>query len=227
LANVVFTCASSKSFPITLYARYFTKEEWLEAIQIKKPRYPVWSLYKGPYWKEVLKVYEKYKKEHQFWVLSAGLGLVKFEDNYPSYNASFSKRSEDTVPIGWVPLPRIEGIISASNEYLEAAELIGLQQLKPSGRKWLNYFGGTAFTLSPKLMDLYLSGEDLQKIYNSLPDAAPQPLAKRQKPTTDILEQFYRPGISPTKFRKQLNNAGYAISVENAYKYVQEKNQQL
>jgi hypothetical protein len=70
-------------------------------------------------------------------------------------------------------------------------------------------------------MDLYLSGANLQEIYDSLPEAPKQKLPKtRKKATEEILNEFYKPGISPTTFRRNLNNAGYSISVENAFKYI-------
>ncbi len=223
--NVVFSCASSKRFPITLYSRNYNKEDWSQAILNRGPRYKVKDLYKGSYWEEVLKVYEKYKNKHNFYVLSAGLGLVSFEDTAPSYNASFSRRALDTVPIGWVNLQQMQGIISTSNEYLQAAKIIGLTSIKPSGRKWLGYFGGTGFNLSPKLIDLYLSGENLQEIYNGLPEAKPQILPKaRPKITPDKLKDFYRKGMSATHLRRLVNNAGFGLSVQRAFDYIKANN---
>ncbi len=224
LANIVFACASTKRFPATLYSRYFNQEDWNHAIKNKGPRYKVSALYKGPYWKEVMQVYEKYKKEHNFYVLSAGLGLISFEADAPSYNASFSKRSEDTVDIGWVPLPKMEGIISTSNEYLEAASVIGLTQLQPTGRRWLHYLGGTGFTIAPRLMDLYLQGKDLKKIYNGLPEPKKQimPIG-REKATEDIINRYYIPGIKATTLRKLVNDAGYSLSVQRTYDIIKTK----
>lgn len=223
--NIVFACASTKRFPITMYSRNFTQEEWNHSLK-RGPRYKVMDLYRGNYWKEVLQVYKKYKNEHNFYVLSAGLGLVSFEAIAPSYNASFSKRSEDTVGIGWVPLPKMEGIISTSNEYLEAAKIIGLTNLEPKGRRWLHYLGGTGFTLAPRLMNLYLDGMDLNKIYDSLPEPAKQVMpAGRKKAGSNDIKKYYSPGIKASKLRKLMNTAGFSLSVQRAYDYIKENNE--
>lgn len=223
MSNIVFTCTASKAFPASIRARDYTdKVTWRNDIKNILPKYQVYKLYSGAYWNEVMKVYERYP-EHNYYVLSSGLGLISFEEYAPSYEASYSERSLDTVPLDWCEVKLMEGLISTSNEYATVAKRLGLTLLAPSGRKWLPYLGGTGFTLAPKLMSLFLSGKDLKSIFESLPEATTQPMPpRRPSATTQVLAHYYMKDMPATQLRKRINEAGYAISVQRAFRYVKQ-----
>ena len=225
--NVVLPCSDRKTHPAVIQARNFScAEAWRKAFDEAIPRYPCINLYAGARWKAFLKVIEDHPN-HDYWVLSAGAGLVRLEDEIPSYSASFSKRSLDYIPLDWAKLPDVpfRGVISASNEYAIIAKKIGLTIIKPSGRRWLHYFTGcSGFTLGPSILNLYLSGVDLGAIYNKLPKAEPQVCEKRiKKADAALLEKLYNSGMSAIALRRKANELGYSISVERAYNFVRTK----
>lgn len=221
--NVYFACSATKAFPSTLRASdYSSKEEWHNAVANAKERYPVLDLYCGAYWNEVRGVVKDFP-EHAFFVLSAGLGIQPMAALQPSYDASFSRRSLNPIPLEWFPYRAVTGVISASNDYATIAKACGITLLSPSGRRWLSLLGGTGFTLAPRLMRHFLSGNDLAADYAGLALPTKQPLPSgRCKCSDDLLQTFYT-GQSAQQLRRDVNSSGFQLSVERAYAFIRQQ----
>ena len=75
-------------------------DKWLRLLSKSASNFKARDLYCGDGWVQALKAYEVLEGKGvsvQFWIASAGLGLISAETHVPQYSATFSPDSEDSI----------------------------------------------------------------------------------------------------------------------------------
>jgi hypothetical protein len=75
-------------------------EQWWRACRSAKPTMPAIELYKGGAWRHARRAFEAFlgkEKTTEFWVVSAGLGLIPCDLPIPEYSATFAFGDPDSV----------------------------------------------------------------------------------------------------------------------------------
>ncbi len=109
--SIVVNCTNRKSLPSDpnlIFADYFKIEPdmqvnaWAHNIEVAVKTIPAYDLYQGNYWSEVRSLRRMLEFldlgiEFNFYVASAGMGLISLEDTIPSYNATFSPNNPNSI----------------------------------------------------------------------------------------------------------------------------------